>query len=155
VRVCQRDERYYSYTEIPLECHVGDIHYNILMASYVSRAGADLALALGLAHMPPFSERDDVLFAVFARSRPFAADPLADSALCVFPMRRVQHVFTTTIQACFNGLGNTGPAHMVNHLPCVDTVSSSREIVYFDKPTGLDTKDCPLAQDNQIWLSGK
>ena len=100
VRVCQKDLKYYSYTEIPLQCYVGDINYNILMASYVTRAGADLARSLGLSHMPPFSEREDVLFAVFARSEPYSSTPVADSALCVFPMRTVQQVFTTTIQAC-------------------------------------------------------
>jgi hypothetical protein len=27
--------------------------------------------------------------------------------------------------------------------------------MYWEKETGLDTKDCPLAWDNQIWRSGK
>ena len=122
-RVCQKDTKYYSYTEIPLQCYVGDINYNVLMASYVTRAGSDLARSLGLSHIPPFSEKEDVLFAVFARSLPYDSTPVADSALCVFPMREIQQVFTSTIQDCFNGVGNTGPTHMVMPIPCISTVS--------------------------------
>jgi hypothetical protein len=27
--------------------------------------------------------------------------------------------------------------------------------IYITYNTGLDTKDCPFARDNQIWVSGK
>ena len=128
VRVCHNDEKYYSYTEIPIQCHMGDINYNILMAAYVTRSGSDLARSLGLSHIPPFTEKEDVLFAVFSRSQPLSSTPIAESVLCVFPMRQVRQVFTKTIQDCFNGVGNTGPTHMVTPTPCTETVSTHEKI---------------------------
>jgi hypothetical protein len=41
-------------------------------------------------------------------------------------------------------------AHEEPGIMCYMTVNLG-----LDERTGLDTKDCPLARDNQIWLSGK
>ena len=69
IRVCQGDVHYYSYTEIPLQCHVNGTEYNILVAAHVAKSGRNLARSLDLADEPPFSDSEHVLFGVFARSR--------------------------------------------------------------------------------------
>ena len=123
IRVCQKDLYYYSYTEVPLECnHDGD-NYNILRAAYKAHPGGDLARDLGLAHIPPLSDMDDVLFGLFSKSQPQSMEPMGDSVLCVFTLQAIRRIFTESIQNCFNGIGNTGPMHIVSPQPCIPTVS--------------------------------
>jgi plexin A len=122
-RVCQRDDRYYSYTEIPLRCVSSNgTVYNLLRAAAVGHAGAELAQSLGLSHVPPLTDVDQVLVGVFSRSAPLTRVALNDSAVCLFTMRSVRSKFTATIQDCFQGKGNTGPPHIVQQQPCTATV---------------------------------
>jgi len=121
LRVCQHDEKYYSYTEVPLECTHTGATYNIVRAAYVTKAGSDLAQSLNLSHLPPLTHNDDVLFALFSKSQPQTAEPIADSVLCIYPLKQIRRVFTQTIQDCFDGVGNTGPAHFLTPYPCIDT----------------------------------
>lgn len=125
IRVCQKDLHYYSYTEIPLECHVNATNYNILVAAYVSKSGRDLARSLDLADEPPFTDSEHVLFGVFAKSQPNTDKVTNDSALCVYSLREIRSKFTSNIQTCFKGIGNTGPAHIVKEIGCVDVIDVS------------------------------
>ena len=131
-RVCQDDPFYYSYTEVPLECTNTGATYNILRAIYVARPGGDLARSLGLADVPPLSKLDDVLFALFSKSQPQSNEPIADSVLCVYPLKDIRRIFTETIQDCFEGIGNTGPAHIVSPHGCISTVSM--KCIYHPSP---------------------
>ena len=122
IRVCQNDPNYYSYTEVPLECnHDGD-NYNILHAAYKAQPGGDLARDLGLKHIPPLSDMDDVLFGLFSKRTGEAI--VTHSVLCVFPLQTIRRIFTESIQSCFHGTGNTGPAHIVNPQQCRYRVST-------------------------------
>ena len=123
IRVCQKDPNYYSYTEVPLECNHDGENYNILRAAYKAHPGGDLARDLGLAHIPPLSDMDDVLFGLFSKSQPQSMEPMGDSVLCVFTLQAIRRIFTESIQNCFNGIGNTGPMHIVSPQPCIPTVS--------------------------------
>ena len=125
LRVCQRDQKYYTYTEVPLRCTHTGANYNIVRAAYVTKAGSDLAKSLNLSHLPPLTHNDDVLFALFSKSQPQTAEPIADSVLCIYPLKQIRRVFTKTIQDCFKGGGNTGPAHFLTPYPCIDTVSTN------------------------------
>ena len=129
IRVCQKDSHYYSYTEIPLECHVNGTNYNILVAAYVSKSGRDLARSLDLADEPPFTDSEHVLFGVFAKSQPNTDKVTNDSALCVYSMREIRRKFTRNIQKCFKGLGNTGPAHIVKEILCVNVYKVSQAVM--------------------------
>lgn len=129
LRVCQHDANYYSYTEVPLECSHTGATYNIVRAAFVTRAGGDLARSLGLSHLPPLTDNEDVLFALFSKSQPQQADPIADSVLCVYPLKQIRRIFTETIQECFKGIGNTGPAHFLTPYPCIHTVSIQAHIM--------------------------
>ena len=121
IRVCQNDPSYYSYTEVPLECNHDGENYNILRAAYKAHPGGDLARDLGLADIPPHSDMDDVLFGLFAKNTGQTIGP--HSVLCVFPLQTIRRIFTESIQTCFNGIGNTGPGHIVSPQPCTPTVS--------------------------------
>lgn len=107
VRVCQNDPAYYSYTEIPIECKDQQgKHYNLVQAAYVGKPGTDLATQLGI------QTNEDVLFAVFSPFDPREGEgspqPTDSSALCLYSMKSVRHMFTNNIQECFRGIGVRG-----------------------------------------------
>ena len=129
IRVCQNDVHYYSYTEIPLQCHVNGTNYNILVAAHVAKSGRNLACSLDLADEPPFTDSEHVLFGVFAKSRLNTDKVTDDSALCVYSLREIRSKFTLNIQTCFRGTGNTGPAHIVKEIPCVPVISVSQNFI--------------------------
>ncbi|XP_055945383.1 plexin A3-like isoform X2 [Argiope bruennichi] len=120
VRVCQRDVQYYSYTEVPLVCRTSPdgIDYNLVQAAYVGRPGSELAKSLGI------SAQDNVLFAVFAKSKDEADiynKPSPNSALCVYALSAVHRKFTQNIQHCFNGYGERGLDFINPSQPCYPT----------------------------------
>ena len=123
IRVCQKDRKFYSFAEVDLQCHHNGQLYNILRAIDVAHPGAHLARSLGLSHLPPLTDTEDVLFALFARSESKSMDPLDDSVMCVFPLKEIRRTFTENIQDCFRGVGNTGPAHISDPDLCINTVS--------------------------------
>ena len=117
VRVCHNDEKFFSYTEIPFQCHYNGSKFNILQAAVIGKAAQKLAVSLGI----PTTE--DVLFALFSKSVPGSDEPINQSALCIYSMRSIVTKFTVNIQKCFSGYGNTGPAHITNPISCGSTVS--------------------------------
>ena len=122
-RVCQSDPNYYSYTEVPLACNHNGENYNVLRAAYKAHPGGDLARDLGLAHIPPLSDMNDVLFGLFTKDYHMI---VLSPVLCVFTLQAIRRVFTESIQNCFSGVGHTGPGHIVEPQPCIPTVSRSR-----------------------------
>ncbi|ROT77171.1 putative Plexin-A1 precursor [Penaeus vannamei] len=128
VRVCQNDPAYYSYTEIPIECKDQQgKHYNLVQAAYVGKPGADLATQLGI------QTNDDVLFAVFSASDPTEGAgspwPADNSALCVYSMKSVRHVFIKNIEKCFRGEGDRGLNFISPSHYCTEEVSSDIQVL--------------------------
>lgn len=123
IRVCQNDKYFYSYAEIPLECKYNGKIYNLVRAAVVATPGATLARNLSLPHIPPYTDKEDVLFALFSQSQSQSDRPLSDAVLCVFSLQEIRRRFTQTIQGCFKGTGNTGPAHIVQPSSCISAVS--------------------------------
>lgn len=128
VRFCSADSGLHSYMEMPLECILTEKRrkrsareevFNILQAAYVGKPGAQLARQIGA------TLDDDVLFGVFAQSRPDTAEPLNRSAVCAFPVKYVneffnkivnknnvrclQHFYGPNHEHCFNRVSHTGP----------------------------------------------
>jgi len=127
-RVCQRNPAVtYTYAEVPFECRRGTRVYGVLRAATVVRVGAQLARSLGLSDEAPATDNDDVLIAVFADQSAVASaggnGGGVAHALCVYPVVDVRRKFTETIQKCFNGIGNTGPEHIIVPKTCISTVS--------------------------------
>lgn len=122
VRICHEDVHYYSYTEVPLVCRAPDgTDYNLAQAAYVGRPGSELAVSLGIA------AQDDVLFAVFAKSKDESDiynKPSPNSALCVYALSAVHRKFTQNIQHCFNGFGDRGLDFINPSQNCMVTVSN-------------------------------
>lgn len=122
VRVCQEDQNYYSYTEIPMDCiseAQGGRKYNLVQAAYVGKAGSDLAGDLGI------TAQDDVLFAVFSESDSKQVNKPSDlSALCVYSLKAIRRKFMQNIKTCFNGVGQRGLDFISPSHQCVSTVST-------------------------------
>lgn len=113
VRICQEDQNYYSYTEIPVDCISDSQQYNLVRAAYLGRPGADLAESLGISIV------DDVLYAVFSESK--ADIPTNNSALCVYSLKAIRRKFMQNIKACFNGNGSRGLDFISPNMNCVPT----------------------------------
>lgn len=119
VRVCQDDENYYSYTEIPMAC-TGEggknFGYNLVQAAYVGKAGSILAGELGI------TAQDDVLFAVFSQSEAIHTNtPSELSGLCVYSLKSIRRKFMQNIKTCFSGVGNRGLDFVSPSHNCIST----------------------------------
>eukprot|EP00105_Crassostrea_gigas_P003325 XP_011416137.1 PREDICTED: plexin A3 [Crassostrea gigas] len=116
IRVCLFDKHFYSYAEAKLICEFNGKTYNLLQTAEVSKPGRHLAVALGI------SEDDDVLFGMFGHGHP--NDPInsnKESAMCIYPIRKINKVFTLNIKTCFKGNGRTGPEHISSPRNCQST----------------------------------
>nr|XP_012616556.1 hepatocyte growth factor receptor isoform X2 [Microcebus murinus] len=100
IRFCSVDSGLHSYMEMPLECILTEKRrkrstreevFNILQAAYVSKPGAQLAKQIGA------SLNDDILFGVFAQSKPDSAEPMNRSAVCAFPIKYVNDFFNKIV----------------------------------------------------------
>lgn len=117
IRVCLFDKHFYSYAEAELNCEFNGKTYNLLQTAKVSKPGRHLAAALGI------SEDDDVLFGMFGYGHPNdLIDNNKGSAMCIYPIRKINQVFTLNIETCFKGIGKTGPEHISTPRNCLSTV---------------------------------
>uniref|UniRef100_A0AAZ3RM83 receptor protein-tyrosine kinase n=1 Tax=Oncorhynchus tshawytscha TaxID=74940 RepID=A0AAZ3RM83_ONCTS len=104
VRMCGTDPELRRYVEMPFECILTERRrrrrlasvevFNVLQAAHVAEAGSELRQEMGL------KEREDVLFAAFARSKPDSLEPTASSAVCVISLADVNNFFKDFIQKC-------------------------------------------------------
>ena len=126
IRVCQNDSNYYSYIEVPLRCAHNGSAFDVLAAAHVAHPGGRLARTIHLPHMPPLTDADDVLYALFSRrAAGGGGGGLTESALCVYSLRNIRSQFTRTTQQCFKGVGNTGPAYILQPSECTNAVSTT------------------------------
>ncbi|KAG6453851.1 plexin A3 [Manduca sexta] len=121
VRVCQDDEDYYSYTEIPIFCTGegeagGNFEYNLVQAAFVGKAGSVLAAELGI------TAQHDVLFAAFSQSESINTNtPSNLSALCVYSLKAIRRKFMLNIKNCFSGNGPRGLDFISPSYHCIST----------------------------------
>ena len=127
IRFCSVDSGLHSYMEMPLECILTEKRrkrstreevFNILQAAYVSKPGTQLAKQIGA------NLNDDILYGVFAQSKPDSVEPMNRSAVCAFPVKYVneffnkivnknnvrclQHFYGPNHEHCFNRVSHTG-----------------------------------------------
>ncbi|XP_041110612.1 hepatocyte growth factor receptor-like isoform X1 [Polyodon spathula] len=104
VRVCSSDPELRRYVEMPLECIVTEKRrkrskqtevFNVIQAAYVSKPGAALAEEMGL------SVDEDILFGVFAQSKPDSPEPSNKSAVCAISIKAVNTFINSMIQNCY------------------------------------------------------
>ncbi|XP_067171157.1 hepatocyte growth factor receptor isoform X3 [Apteryx mantelli] len=100
IRFCTLDSGMRSYMEMPLECIFTEKRrkrsirkevFNILQAAYVSKPGAALAHEMGL------GLNDDILYGVFAQSKPDSSEPTNRSAVCAVSVRTINEFFNKIV----------------------------------------------------------
>ncbi|XP_039364531.1 hepatocyte growth factor receptor isoform X3 [Mauremys reevesii] len=100
IRFCSFDSELRSYMEMPLECiftekrrkrSIRNEIFNVLQAAYVSKPGAVLAHEMGL------SVNDDILYGVFAQSKPDSSEPTNRSAVCAVSVRTINEFFNKIV----------------------------------------------------------
>ncbi|KAF5292014.1 hypothetical protein FQA39_LY14131 [Lamprigera yunnana] len=116
VRVCQEDDSYYSYTEIPMICNKGDVNFNLAQAAFVGKPGAKLAKELAI------TTKDSVLFVVFSEKESEKSNkPSNSSALCMYSLKYIRRKFIQNIQTCFSGKVERGLDFITPSMPCFHT----------------------------------
>ncbi|CAJ1050607.1 macrophage-stimulating protein receptor-like [Xyrichtys novacula] len=132
----------WMYREVVLECKYDpkrrrrrrdvskDIVYNGLQAAHLGKAAKKLADELRV------SETEDILYGVFAEMNE-SGEPQRSSALCAFPLTRVDHVIDVGVEACCK----SGPEQLSRGLchfqPCESCPHESSEgnVTCTAKPT--------------------
>ncbi|CAH1783846.1 unnamed protein product [Owenia fusiformis] len=105
IRLCQNDDYYRSYTEIPIEC--GD--YNQVQDAHFVKPGSTLARNMNI------SSDDNILVGVFAKGNgPFSVT--SSVAVCFYSLSEITSKYTFNIQRCYQGSGERGK----KILPAVD-----------------------------------
>lgn len=101
VRMCSSDPEILRYVEMPFECIYSErrrkkrsaqVVFNVLQAAHVAKVGYDFQQEMGL------KEGEDVLFAVFARSKPDSPEPTASSAVCLISITDINNFFKDFMQ---------------------------------------------------------
>ena len=114
VRVCQKDPRFYSYTEVEISCRKAELHstfYNIAQAAYLSPVGHELASKFS------FADGEQVLFVAFGKAGEASGDQEeGDTAnrtfghgICMYTMSDIRKNFQDTQKSCYNGFGSLLP----------------------------------------------
>ncbi|XP_071486237.1 plexin-A2-like [Diadema antillarum] len=98
-RVCQQDDHFYSYIELPLQCSVQSgstvTLYNLAQSAYLGTVGSDL----GSSTLQPGT---DVLFVLFAKSDGMTDIPDAESAVCMYPLSAIDTEYWRRRLGCAN-----------------------------------------------------
>lgn len=126
IRVCNGDPDYYSYTEVQLICEDSNTgeSYPLIQDAYLGAIGFDLARALSV---EPASR---MLVTVFAKAsgRPsdlWQKEPGRNSALCIYPIEKIEEIFLTNIRECANGDAMRGLAFIKKETKCQKTFFDS------------------------------
>ncbi|XP_048405016.2 hepatocyte growth factor receptor [Stegostoma tigrinum] len=133
IRLRRSDPYLHSYMEMPMECIVSERRkkrsssievFNILQAAFVTKPGADFADQLGV------SVEDDVLFAVFAQTKPEFSKTANKSAVCAFSVKYINELFQNFIDKCCTGGLSKGLHHFYSGADryCVKKSSSAKEM---------------------------
>jgi len=107
-RICQEDEGDYrnrkliSYTEAPLECKKEGVNYQLLQAIAIGQAGPQLATKLKII------SHSDIVIALFAQAQEDKAEPMGDSAICIYTIKEIELAFENKTRDCWSGKGFSG-----------------------------------------------
>ncbi|XP_073916105.1 plexin-B1 isoform X1 [Castor canadensis] len=138
-RVCLRDQHYYSYVELPLDCQGG--RYGLIQATAVA--------------MSREVAQGEVLFAAFSTVAPPTVDwPLSvasrasgTSVLCAFPLDEVDRLANYTRDACYTRGGCTENGTKVAYI-AYDVLSGCAQLPVDTPdafPCGSDHTPSPIA----------
>lgn len=162
IRFCSVDSGLHSYVEMPLECILTEKRrrrsarqevFNILQAAYVGKPGTHLANQIGV------NLDDDILYAVFAQSKPDSAEPMNRSAVCAFPIKLVNEFFNKIVNK--NNVRCLQHFYGPNHEPCFNRtllrIPSGCEVrsneYRTEFTTALQRVDLFMGQFNRVLLT--
>ncbi|GFS09139.1 plexin-A2-like [Elysia marginata] len=101
-RICEADNYFRSYVEIPLEC--GDAG---VVSDFIARAAAVTA------------DRESLVVSFSSQGSK------KSSKVCNFSIEDLNVAFNTTVEDCYSGRGHVGPQHYHKRQGCKQTVSYS------------------------------
>lgn len=138
-RLCENDEGYYSYTELQLNCSANSVYYNKVQAAYVTEPGKELARTmLNSGLYGTITVWDKVLFIVATSD----GENATDSALCMYPLKRINERVEDILSACYTDYGKIGgrPAVYSPYISSAGNPCAHRHSVSTnnrpDQPTG-------------------
>uniref|UniRef100_A0AAR2J0I6 Sema domain-containing protein n=1 Tax=Pygocentrus nattereri TaxID=42514 RepID=A0AAR2J0I6_PYGNA len=154
-RLCEKDEGYYSYTELQLSCRKNGVQYNKVQAAYITEPGKELARAMqDSGQYGTVTVWDKVLFIVASRD----GEDATDSALCMYPLKRINERVEDILNACYTENGKIGgqqavysPYKSITDNPCENrhSVSSTKN------RCGAEFLRYPLASRPQFALQAE
>lgn len=162
IRFCSKDSGLHSYMEMPLECILTEKRrkratreevFNILQAAYVSKPGAHLARQIGA------SLNDDILYGVFAQSKPDSAEPMNRSAVCAFPIKYINEFFNKIVNKnnvkCLQHFYGPNHEHCFNRtlLRNSSDCEARSDEYRTELTTALQRVDLFMGQFNQVLLT--
>lgn len=93
VRLCQEDEVYSSYMELPLDCKGSNgTSFNIAQSAYLTKAGDGLAV----------DASTDVLVVTFFKVDKGWSGPSQYSAVCTYSVKEIKATLVSNLQNCVN-----------------------------------------------------
>ncbi|KAL7867664.1 hypothetical protein SRHO_G00090480 [Serrasalmus rhombeus] len=155
-RLCEKDEGYYSYTELQLSCRKNGVQYNKVQAAYITEPGKELARAMqDSGQYGTVTVWDKVLFIVASRD----GEDATDSALCLYPLKRINERVEDILNACYTENGKIGgqpavysPYKSITDNPCENR--HSKDIVEQNR-CGAEFLRYPLASRPQFALQAE
>ncbi|XP_062860148.1 plexin-B2b [Trichomycterus rosablanca] len=154
-RLCEKDEGYYSYTELQLNCSANGVHYNKVQAAYVTRPGEELAHVMNSGLFGTVTVWDKMLFIVATPD----GENATDSALCMYPLKRINEKVEDILSACYTDYGKIGGRPAV-YSPYLSTAGNpcahrhSKEIVDQNR-CGAEFLRSPLASKPEFALQAE
>ncbi|KAL2093878.1 hypothetical protein ACEWY4_011190 [Coilia grayii] len=153
-RLCEQDDHYYSYTELQLNCGP-DNHFNKVQAAYVASPGKELARSMTESVLyGSVLSWDRVLFVV---ASPDDEDH-TESALCLYPLKRINQRIEDIISACYSDSGKIDgkPAVDIPYSSKMDDLCNKREKNFAARyRCGADFLPSPLASKPEFALKAE
>lgn len=95
IQICHKDDSFNSYVEMTIKCG----EYNIMQAATIIQPGSSL------------QETSPIVIATFSKSdtpNSKTTSPTSKSAICVYTLSSIRHMFTENIKHCYKGEGRYG-----------------------------------------------
>lgn len=131
IRICQKDNEFFSYAEVPLTCEVSNngrkIDHTVASAAYFGKIGKKLYDKLNFVRDP------DTLFismGVPLTGRTDHLNATIGTAVCAFAIHQINNAFKRAAEECFRG---------ETHVHVLESIKGSRqECTPLDSQVGED-----------------
>ena len=98
IRICQRDNYYFSYLELPLKCKgTNGTNFNIGTSAYLTKPGKFFATSSGI------QASDEVLVVTFVQTNGGWNDSASKSGVCFYPVKEINEKLAADQKKCADG----------------------------------------------------